>query len=269
MSLPELMLTARHPSVSSIDDDSRALISRSMTMSEPGKILALWSTPRSRSTSFAKMMAQRGDHNVIVEPFESSAYRSAQKVVWRYEESNVEFNYDRVFGRLVASLRQAPLFIKDHAYYINHLATPEFLDSFTHSFIIRHPRDALPSGHDKWPDKSLKEVGYLEQAELFDKVVRHTGVIPPVVDADDLVQAPQAITQAYCERVGITFVPQALSWDENPNERSIWHQQLAKTTGFVSTESRYVAIEDDERLKFLYTVCLPPYERLYRHRIKV
>lgn len=215
------------------------------------------------------MMAQRGDHNVLVEPFESSAYRSAQKVIWRYDVSDAEFNYDRVFGRLVASVRQAPLFIKDHAYYINHLANPQFLDAFNHSFIIRNPRHALPSGHDKWPDKTLKEVGYLEQAELFDKVVRHTGAIPPVVDADDLVRAPQAITQAYCEGVGIAFMPSALKWAENPGERSIWHQQLAKTTGFVNTDSRYMAIEDDDRLKFLYDVCLPPYEHLYQHRIQV
>lgn len=87
-------------------------------------------------------MAQRGDHNVLVKPFEASAYRSARKVVWSYDESNVEFTYDRVFGRVVASLRHAPLFIKGHAYHINHLATPESLASFIHSFIIRHPRFA-------------------------------------------------------------------------------------------------------------------------------
>lgn len=213
-------------------------------------------------------MSQRGDFNVLVEPFEPAAYYSAQRVVKRYDISKPEYNYDKIFGSIVQLSQQSPLFIKNHAYYITHLAKPVFLDSFLHSFIIRHPRDALPSRHDKWPDQTLQETGYLERAELFDAVVRHTGRTPAVVDADDLVENPQGIVKAYCQHIGIEFRPEALQWEPIKREVGMWHQQLAKTSGFVAIKNdSYVSVTDHPRLRLLYEACLPPYERLYKHRL--
>ncbi len=40
-----------------------------MPGNQPAPILMLWSSPRSRSTAFFRMMAERGDFTAVHEPF--------------------------------------------------------------------------------------------------------------------------------------------------------------------------------------------------------
>jgi hypothetical protein len=218
------------------------------------------------------MMSERGDFEVLREPFEHCAYISDQRLFDRFDGFDIpnrdQDNYDTVLAGLLAASRRTPLFLKDHAYYVEHLASPAFLELFVHGFIIRHPREALPSYYDKWPDLTLKEAGYLEQAALFDAVVRHTGRIPTVFDGDDLVRDPEAVVRAYCEGVGIPFLAHALHWEARADTDSIWHEHLVKTHGFEArTDRRYPSIEHEPRLRQLYDACLPAYQRLHRHRI--
>ena len=35
------------------------------------------------------------------------------------------------------------------------------------------------------------------------------GVLPPVIDSDDLLENPAAMTAAFCDAVGIPFLPEA------------------------------------------------------------
>ena len=49
-------------------------------------ILVLWAAPRSRSTAFFRMMAERGDHTVLHEPFSNRAeFGSAEIAGGRYD----------------------------------------------------------------------------------------------------------------------------------------------------------------------------------------
>ena len=55
------------------------------------------------------------------------------------------------------------------------------------------------------------------------------GEAPPVIDAEELAENPEATVQAYCNAMGTSFNPEALSWDpgERPElghfEGGIWH----------------------------------------------
>jgi len=46
---------------------------------------------------------------------------------------------------------------------------------------------------------------------------------PVVIDSDDLIQHPQATIKAYCDAVGISFIPEALTWKINPNKTHFSH----------------------------------------------
>ena len=48
------------------------------------KILALWATPRSTSTAFEKVMANRGDMRCFHEPYNEAFYFSEGRRVDRY-----------------------------------------------------------------------------------------------------------------------------------------------------------------------------------------
>ncbi|KAI9892715.1 MAG: hypothetical protein M1814_001135 [Vezdaea aestivalis] len=123
------------------------------------------------------------------------------------------------------------------------------LRQFHFTFLIRHPRYSIPS-YFRCTVPPLAEVtgfyefypseaGYDELRRTFD-YLRSEGVIGPdvagapekkgegeveicVVDADDLLNKPAAMIEAYCASVGINYNPDMLTWDSEED-----HEQ-AKT----------------------------------------
>lgn len=196
-------------------------------------LLMLWSAPRSRSTAFFRMMAERGDFTVVHEPFSYLA----------------EFGYADVAGSrvtsapdLVSALRllasRGPVFAKETTgkRYPEVLAEPGFLArDAVHTFLIRHPRETIASYHALNPVAPRHKIGFESLHELFTSVTRLSGREPVVVDAGDLMRQPSAVIAAYCARVGIPFLPGALTW--RPADRPEWelsrrwHSGVAASAG--------------------------------------
>lgn len=241
------------------------------------KILAMWAHPRSTSTAFGWMMRQRGDFILSYEPFGVSYYNSEERISQRYQhtETQPEHNYQAVWNRLKQSAQQQSIFMKDMPTHIKHFADEEFLSHFTHTFIIRHPRKALPSIFHHWPDFTLEEAGYKDLCNFFEKVSSEGMNTPVVVDSDDLLQRPAKVVQAYCTAVDIPFMPEALTWEPGPRSEvslingGTWHEHLRKTQGFKERKDKsdFVAIESNEHLMKAYEACMPYYEKLYQHRL--
>jgi len=160
------------------------------------------------------------------------------------------------------------------------------LANFHFTFLIRHPRRAVPSyyrctipplremtGFDTFMPS---EAGYDELRRLFD-FLRDQGMIVDdndqqqqqaqqqqqgqnghatsngtlngavnghhhpgqqdkpsitVIDADDLLDDPEAVVAAYCARVGIDYQPRMLSWGQGPDARREADRQFDKWRGF-------------------------------------
>ncbi len=241
------------------------------------KILVLWGTPRSTSTAFEWMMRMRGDMTCFHEPFGEAWYKG-EDACWpriQADSPRIEgLTFDSVWRELQAAARKGPVFSKDFPHYIEHLWSAEFLDRFNHSFLIRDPAKVSISMAKHWPDFLLKEIAFAEQRELFDRLVDKQGVAPPVIDSDDLLENPHGIVEAYCEAIGIPFVPQALSWE--PGERDevswydggSWHSNLRDSDGLKPQPRRYIDItEASDRVKDIYQTCLPHYQHLYQYRL--
>ena len=83
--------------------------------------------------------------------------------------------------------------------------------------------------------------------------------------------------KAFCEAVGIPFLPEALSWEPggNPSEHSWWdggsfHSNLANSTGLKPQARRYVEVrEAPDRVQLVHRRMKPHYDHLYAHRIKL
>ncbi|TVY19382.1 hypothetical protein LARI1_G002319 [Lachnellula arida] len=123
----------------------------------------------------------------------------------------------------------------------------EILKQFHFTFLIRHPRHSIPS---YWRctipplDKVTgfynfmpAEAGYDELRRVFDFLRKENQVGPAiagqhgelkngevsitVIDADDLLDDPEAIIKAYCAEVGIDYTPKMLVWDtEEAHQRA-------------------------------------------------
>jgi hypothetical protein len=229
-------------------------------------ILAMWSAPRSRSTAFARMMAERGDYTVLHEPFSHVEDFGESEVGER-----VAHTQDEVIAAIWALAASRPLFFKDTTdfHYPGVLADETFLAGPTHTFIIRHPAQAIASHYGLNPQLGRDEIGFAWLAEIYDAVAAATGTPPVVVDADDLVERPNETVRAYCAAVRIPFLPQALSWsagmDQQWQRTSRWHESTSRTTGFsggAAVVDRDPVVQTDPVLSGYLAYHLPYYERL-------
>ncbi len=115
----------------------------------------------------------------------------------------------------------------------------ELLKQFHFTFLIRHPRNSIPSYYvctvppqDKitgFYNFMPSEAGYDELRRVFDYLKNERQVGPAlggehgelengevsitVVDADDLLDNPDGIISAFCEEVGIDYTPEMLKWE--------------------------------------------------------
>ena len=78
--------------------------------------------------------------------------------------------------------------------------TARWITGMTNAFLIRAPERVLASYTKKWSDVSLRDIGFVEQAEIFDMVATTLGKAPPVVDADDILARSARRARRSCAR---------------------------------------------------------------------
>lgn len=227
-------------------------------------MLALWSAPRCRSTAFARMMVERDDRVVVHEPFSRVVDFGEVEVGDRVAHTEQD-----VLAALRAIAAERPVFFKDTTdfHYPALLADQAFLTAATHTFIVRHPAEAIASHHELNPNLGRDEIGFAWLHEIFTAVRDATRVTPVVIDSDDLLDRPAATVQAYCEAVGIPFVPDALSWKPGMRPEwqttSRWHRSTSETSGFKrGTSNGAETVAADPVLRAYRDYHLPYYEEL-------
>ena len=147
----------------------------------------------------------------------------------------------------------------------------EWLGAVTNCFLIRDPSEVIASYIKKREDPALEDLGFVQQAEIFDFVRTRTNAIPPVVDAKDVLKNPEATLRLLCEAVGVEFSESMLSWP--PGLRGTdgiwakhWYGEVAKTTSF--QPYRPTESEVPERFREIYHRCSESYKLLYEHRLR-
>ena len=249
-------------------------------------IHVLWATPRSTSTAFEWMMRMRGDMTCFHEPFGEAWYQGDDARAPRLTADSPRkpgLTVANVVARMQRAAEKRPVFSKDMAHYTNHLWASDFLGQFQHSFLIRDPAKVLASlqrSYKKSGDRegfTRNEIGFDEQRRLFDLLRERLCTPPPVIDSDDLLEDPHRMVEAYCNAIGVTFVPEALSWE--PGDRgdvlwydsndSIWHETLRNSDGLRPQPRKTVKVDQlSQKMQDLYHSFLPHYEHLHRHRIR-
>jgi Sulfotransferase domain len=122
----------------------------------------------------------------------------------------------------------------------------------------------------KREDPALEDLGFVQQAEIFDFVRTRTNAVPPVVDAKDVLQNPERTLRLLCKAVGVGFSKSMLSWPPGLRETDgiwaqHWYGEVAKTTSFQSY--RPTDYEVPQRFHEVYERCRECYERLYQYRL--
>jgi hypothetical protein len=233
-------------------------------------ILSLWSAPRCRSTAFSRMIAERGDFRVVHEPFSQLSDFGEAEVAEHTVRSE-----DELIDALFQLAGRGPLFFKDTTdfRYPVVLTNHRFLTEVTHTFIIRDPARAIASHYRLNPRLSRDEVGFSRLSEIFDAVAAATGRTPVVVDADELVADPAAVVRAYCLRLDMPFLPEALQWSPDMREdwrkTSRWHADTSTTSGFQAESGEQAdEVTPNVVLREYLAYHTPYYERLRAIRLR-
>lgn len=250
------------------------------------KIYILWATPRSTSTAFEWMMRMRGDMACFHEPFGEAWYLGDDARAPRLTKDSPRragLSYSSVLEKISRAAINHPVFSKDMAQFTQHLWTPEFLDLFEHSFLIRDPAKVLSSlkrSYDKSGDHegfTATEIGFEQQRLLFDILTEKNARPPVVIDSDNLLAEPAIMVESYCNAIGIPFIEKALSWTPGDrgdvlwydNDDSIWHQSLRNSDGLKPQPRKTIDLQDlPSNMQRLYDDFLPHYQHLYQHRLR-
>ena len=245
------------------------------------KILALWATPRATSTAFERVMSNRGDMTCFHEPYNEAYYYGEDRRNDRYYKADPSLkveqglNMDSIHRKLQNLAETQSVFIKDFGYSISHIADNQFLDCFTHSFLIRDPEKVLTSMHSRWSDITLPEIGFEDLHTLFKRIADRYGEAPPVIDSDELLSAPALGMERYCKAVNIDYIADALTWEkrqDNPTWNSDehgFHDALKESTGLKKQSRNYPPLESNEDMLRMYQASKPHYDALYQHRLKI
>ena len=245
-----------------------------MPKDEPVRI-AMWSGPRNISTAMMRSWGSRPDTFVCDEPFYAyylkvtgSDHPDCDEVI-----TQGETDWRKVVAQLTGAVPNGkPIYYQKQ---MTHHLLPEidrsWLARVTNCFLIRDPAEVIISYIKKNNDPTLEDIGFVQQAEIFDWVCARTGVVPPVVDARDVLENPERILRLLCEAAGVEFTDAMLSWPSGLRESDgiwakHWYGEVATSTTFRGPPAREPE-PVPERLREVHEKSREAYERLYQHRL--
>jgi hypothetical protein len=147
----------------------------------------------------------------------------------------------------------------------------QWLDAVTNCFLIRDPREVILSYLRKQEDPTLEDLGFMQQADIFDLVCDRTKSIPPIVDAKEVLENPGRMLRLLCEAAGVEFEESMLSWPPGLRETDgiwarYWYDDVARSTSFQPYRPR--SDEVPHHLRDIHERCRKCYEQLFQHRLR-
>lgn len=234
----------------------------------------MWSGPRNLSTAMLRAFGNRTDCFVSDEPF-YAAYLKLSGADHPMREAVLQ-NQPNDWREVAAAITGpvpggANLWYQKH---MTHHMLPaigrDWMRAFSHAFLIRHPARVLASYAAKREAVAFGDIGFAEQAELFDEAASISGEAPPVVDADQVLADPRGVLGALCAALAIPFSERMLSWPAGPRETdgvwaAHWYDGVNRSTGF--GQSRPMPELEAPQLRRLAERAMPIYERLAAHAL--
>jgi hypothetical protein len=222
-----------------------------------------------------RVWGNRPDTFVIDEPFYAYYLKATGKKHPGADEviAAGETDWRKIVAELTGPIPNGKLifFQKQMTHHLLPEVDRDWLVAVTNCFLIRDPREVIASYVKKRDDPALEDLGFVQQAEIFNLVRASTNSVPPVVDAKDVLENPERTLRLLCDEVGITFSKSMLSWPPGLRETDgiwakHWYTEVANTTSF----RPYQPTRDEvpERFRKTYERCRECYEGLHQHRLR-
>jgi hypothetical protein len=140
----------------------------------------------------------------------------------------------------------------------------EWMAHVTNVFLIRHPGRVVASYAKKREGPNLDDIGFRQQAELFDYVCA-LGQRPIVIDSSDIRRDPKGMIRKLCGAIEIPWDEGMLHWQSGGHAddgvwASHWYGAVHRSTGFADAEGNLPLLETDYAK--VAAQAMPYYDRL-------
>lgn len=234
--------------------------------------IAMWSGPRNLSTAMMYSFASRADMAVMDEPF-YAAYLAQTGLdhPMRGEILAAQpTDPTEVVAQITGSVAAEHFYQKHMSQHMLPGMPRDWMLGFTNVFLIRHPARVIASYAAKRESPVLADIGFTQQAELFD-ALRAAGEVPIVIDSHDIRDNPEAMLRKLCDAIGLAWDPAMLGWPrggiaEDGAWAPHWYGSVWNSTGFAGPEGPLPeippALAEVEKLATL------PYEHLKKFKLR-
>ena len=235
--------------------------------------IAMWSGPRNLSTAMMYSFGNRADCAVVDEPF----YATYLKKTGLDHPMRAEIldSQSKVPEEVAAHLH-GPIPARKPVFYQKHMTQHmiegvprDWMRDVVNAFLIRHPARVIASYAAKRENPTLTDIGFAQQAELFD-LVKSWGKSPVVIDSHDIRDNPQAMLEKLCDAIGLAFSPNMLNWPKGGHRNDgvwapHWYGAVWNSDGFAGTEGPLPDVPD--HLQDVLEAALPFYEEMTAEKI--
>ena len=204
--------------------------------------IAMWSGPRYLSTAMMYSFAARGDMTVMDEPF--YACYLAQTGLDHPMRAEIlaaqPIDPAQVVAQITGPATTPHCYQKHMSQHMLRGIARDWMRDFVNVFLIRHPARVIASYAAKREKPRLADIGFIQQAELFDEL-RAAGQRPVVIDSYDIRENPEGMLRALCDAIGLDWDRAMLSWPkggiaEDGAWAPHWYGAVWSSTGFAGPE---------------------------------
>lgn len=223
--------------------------------------IAMWSGPRNLSTALMYSFAARADFAVMDEPFYAPYLKATGLDHPMRAEILAKHETDpEVVARACLAPTEKPhQYMKHMPHHMVAGFPMDWTDHCVNVHLIRHPARVIASYAAKWEDVTLDQIGFVQQADVFDRV----GGI--VIDSDAIRQDPENSLARLCTAINLPFDGAMLSWSAGPRVEdgvwaSHWYGAVHRSTGFAAPEGPLPVLVGRQR--DLLETALPYFETM-------
>lgn len=230
--------------------------------------IAMWSGPRNLSTAMMYSFGNRPDFAVVDEPFyaayltETGLNHPMREEILASQTSDADAVSRALIGPIPGN---KPHFYQKHM--TQHMlpnVPVDWLNEVKNVFLLRHPARVVASFAAKYEDLSLKDIGFTQQSEIFDKVLAQ-GSKPVVIDSHDIRKDPEKMLRLLCGALDLEWDDAMLHWPAGGHASdgiwaAHWYESVHRSTGFAGPEGDLPDLNEFEQ--GLVEQAMPHYERL-------
>jgi len=235
--------------------------------------IAAWSGPRNISTAMMRAWENRADTFVTDEPFYAHYLANTSNVHPGQQEilASQPTDWQEVVNNCIKSVKPGcSVHYQKHMtqHILPHIPL-DWLVELKNIFLIRAPDAVVASYSKSRPNPDVSDLGFMQQARLFDAVKVYLGTAPLVIDSVKLLQKPKEALKLLCADCAIPFDEKMLQWPAGKRESDgvwapYWYHSVEASTGF-GTPREQQTINLDKNQQQIADQCWPYYESMAQH----